>query len=207
LIALCAGAAAARSSIIRPYRLGGASAAPTHCVGEIVWINLAAYDVRLPFTGWVISGWGEPQRGEVVMCVLPGSNGRGIKRVLAVAGDTVEIRGDRLVVNGEVARYEPLDPGLFTYLLATNNLGDRFLVERLRGDSRVISCNGVGSSVSELGPVTVPDGHYFLAGDNRANSWDSRYPEFGPVPRSRILGRVIGSGHPVPEPLGYSARR
>jgi signal peptidase I len=121
--------------------------------------------------------------------------------VLAVGGEMVEFRRDRLLIDGEAASYQTLDPGRFAHLRVANSMGTRFLVEHLHGGSWAISCHRETSSVSDLGPITVPDGHFFLVGDNRASSWDSRYPEFGCVPRSRILGRVIGDGHPIPEPL------
>jgi len=196
---LCLGVLAARSSLVRPFRLGGGSAAPTHRVGDRVWVNLAAFDLRAPMAGWVIEGWGEPTRGDVVLCALPGRGGAGIKRVIAVGGETVEFRLDRLLVDGEAASYETLDPRRFAHLRVANSTGHRFLIEHLHGGSWTISCHREASTVSDFGPITVPEGHYFLVGDNRANSWDSRYPEFGCVPRSRILGRVIGNGHPIPE--------
>jgi signal peptidase I len=199
LCTLCLVVLAARSSLVRAYRLGGASAAPTLCVGDMVWVNLAAYDLRVPFTGWIVFRRAEPERGDLVLCALPGERAVGIKRVLGLGGDTVEFRDDRLVVNGREASYEEIEPSHFHDITTTNRLGDRFAIERIDGSGWVISYLTDGSTVSSTDLIIVPEYHYLLVGDNRANSWDSRFQGFGCVPRPQILGRVIGTGRPVPE--------
>jgi signal peptidase I len=163
-----------------------------------VWIDLAAYDLRVPFAGWIVFGRAEPARGDLVLCVLPDGRSLGIKRMLGEGGDTVEFRDDRLAVNGHQASYRTIDPGLFRDVSTANLLGDDFAIESIDGNAWMISRLEAGSIASSVEPITVPDGHYFVAGDNRASSWDSRFSEFGCVPRTRILGRVIGSGRPIP---------
>lgn len=187
---------AARSSLARAYRVEGASDAPTLCIGDRVWINLAAYDLRLPFTHWKLLNRGDPESGEMVLCHVPGKSGMTIKRVIAVGGDTVVMRDNRLFINGQGATYEPLDSRSFHDIPAVNKLGDRFDIERIGGINHMISYEAAGSSVSDSGPVTVPKDHYFVLGDNRDNSYDSRTAACGLVPRRAIMGRMIGSGRP-----------
>jgi signal peptidase I len=184
----------ARSSLVRMYRIGGASMAPTFCIDDGIWINLVAYDLRVPFTDWVVATTGTPKPGEMVLCALPGRRHRAVKRILAVSGDTVAIVDDRLVINHQVVRYRNVEPWKFSHLDNGNNLGDAFAVEDIGDTSHIITYHSAGSPVPVLRSITVPEESYFLTGDNRGNSWDSRYPEFGCVPRSCILGRVIGKG-------------
>ena len=184
----------ARSSIVRMYRIGGPSMAPTLCVGDGVWINLAAYDLRIPFTGRVAVTTGTPLPGEMVMCTVSGGRQEVVKRVLAAGGDSVEMIDGRLAVNGKILHHERLDPEAFRHLGTVNHLGDGFATETIGESEHTVTFYSSGSPTVFSSPVTVPDGHFFLIGDNRASSWDSRYPEFGCVPRTRILGRAIGEG-------------
>jgi len=189
-----------RSSIVRMYRMGAASMAPTLCVGDGVWVNLMAYDLRIPFTDWVALVTGDPEHGELVLCSLSGRKHHVVKRVLAVGGDTVAIVDDRLMINDIVVRQEVLDPEAFSRINEANHLGNLFAREFTADTSHIITYHSSGSPVPILRSITVPDDSYFLIGDNRGNSWDSRYPEFGCVPRSMILGRVIGEGREFGEP-------
>jgi signal peptidase I len=193
-LALAAALLVVRSSIVRMYRMGAASMAPTLCVGDGIWVNLVAYDLRIPFTDWAALSITDPAPGEIVLCSLSGRKHHVVKRVLAVGGDTVAIVDDRLIINDTGIRHEILDPGEFSRIDEGNNLGDLFAREFTADTSHIITYHSAGSPVPVLRSITVPDDSYFLIGDNRGNSWDSRYPEFGCVPRSRILGRVIGNG-------------
>jgi signal peptidase I len=181
------------------YRMGGGSAAPTLLMGDAVWINLAAYDLRLPFIGSVVLDWGKPQPGDLVLFELPGQRHQLIKRVLAVGGDTVQLRSDRLIVNDREANYRELAPDVLGTGIDGNRALDHCAIEELDGLRHMIFYPALSSSFSDFGPAVVPDGHFFLVGDNRSSSWDSRSPDFGFVPRSRILGRIIGAGRPIPD--------
>ena len=194
LLLLCTGGLAVRSSLVRMFRIVSPSMAPTLCVGDAVWVNLAAYDVRLPFTNRVAVTIGTPRPGELVMCTVPGGRHEIIKRVLAAGGDSVELIDGLLAVNGEVLIYETLDPEDFRQPGTVDHFGNSYAIETIGESEHAVTFYSSGSPTLLSEPVTVPDGHFFLIGDNRANSWDSRHPEFGCVPRSRILGRVIGQG-------------
>src|ERR1035437_9727729 len=134
---------------------------PTILVGDRVLVNKLAYDLKVPFTTWHIAEWSNPQRGDIVVFYSPKDGTRLVKRVIGLPGDTVELRNDQLVINGQPVDYTTLEPKI---------------PEQLSGPERT------------FGPVQVSDGHYFMMGDNRDNSFDSRY--FGTVDRGQIVGRA-----------------
>lgn len=116
----------------------------------------------------------EPQHNEIVVLSAPESEGLTIKRVVGLPGDTVEIQRGHIFVNGlEVA--PPYD------------IAPRWRI--LVGGTEVNAPSRFGDSHSSYGPITLADDHYFVLGDNRDNSIDSR--SFGPVPRNIIEGRVL----------------
>ena len=189
---------AARSSLIGVYRIAGACDAPTLLVGDRVWINKAAYDIRFPFGGWHLARRGDPQRGDLVLCRVRGKEELLVKRVVGVSGDVIELRDNRLSINGVQAAYEALNPAEFAEIAKRNRTGNCFAAERIAGAARRISYNSPGTALSDFGPFIVPDGQYFLLGDNRDNSYDSRDALCGCVPRDWILGRLIGGGRTGP---------
>src|SRR5438445_6448997 len=89
-----------RSSVAGVYRVAGPSDAPTLVWGERVVVNHAAYGLRVPLAGWRVIEWSSPGPGDMVLVKIPGSSSPAFKRVVAVAGDTVELRENRLIVNG-----------------------------------------------------------------------------------------------------------
>ncbi len=159
---------------------------PTLLEGDVVLVNRLAYDLKLPLTDLVIKPLGEPQRGDIVTFHSPADGTRLIKRLVALPGDTVEVRRGQLVVNGEPAQYsdlvavaEPVGAGIVVDAIrATERLGGRqHAVQRLPAFGG-----------REFGPAVVPPDHYFMLGDNRDNSADSRYIGF--VPRNLLIGRA-----------------
>jgi len=161
---------------------------PTILEGDLIYVNKLAYDLRVPLTLHRLARWSEPALGDIVVCLSPEDGVRLVKRVVAGPGDTVELRNNRLFLNGQPLAYgwgdpacaEQLPDGLATRsTVATETLGDAV--------HAVISVPGV-RAMRRFGPVTVPEGFYFVLGDNRDMSRDSRY--FGLVPRDSILGRA-----------------
>lgn len=145
----------------------GNSMYPTLHDREVMVVSKFHYGTSYLFNIPVTLG-GEPERFDVVICNYPNRDAKFVKRVVGLPGDTVEISGGYLYVNGK--KYE-----------------EKFLQARM---------------VSNYGPYTVPEGEYFLMGDNRNNSNDSRNDEVSSVPREMILGRVEGVlWHQIPATL------
>jgi signal peptidase I len=175
-------------SYVRAYRVGGPSDAPTYLLGELFFVNWAAYDIRLPYTDVSLIAHSDPERGDVVMYRVPGEEPWIFKRIVGCPGDVIEMRDNRLTINGAALEYERLDPAPYSQLAESNKLGSIIEIEAGNGPAHTISHDAAGGTYSSFGPVAVPEGHYFLIGDNRDNSRDSR--EYGPVPREYILGRL-----------------
>jgi signal peptidase I len=189
LLALALALGFVRTSIAGVFRVAGPSDAPTILLRQVVLVNLAAYDLRLPGLARPVARWNEPRRGEMVLFRVPQRESIGFKRVVAVPGDRVETAGHRLIVNGVEATYEPLLRSAFDSVPAENQLGDHVAVERVAGFAHAVSWRSAGGPVPDAGPVVVPEGHVFVLGDNRDMSFDSR--SFGPLARERVRGRLV----------------
>jgi signal peptidase I len=161
---------------------------PTILEGDRIFVNKLAYDLRLPFTFWRLAEWAAPKRGDIVVLLSPHDGRLLVKRVIGLPGDVVGLADNRLVVNGEHAAYGPPDPP------AAGALGDDrppsavLATETSGGRRHAVMVDPASPSRPSFGPVTVPPGRYLVMGDNRDNSFDSRW--FGFVDRERILGRA-----------------
>ncbi len=159
---------------------------PTILEGDRIFVNKLAYDLKIPFTGSAVASWGDPKRGDIVVFNSPEDGKRLVKRVIGLPGDTVELKNERLFVNGRQADYAPLDPAIGRQLPASGSY--IFAAESLDGRSHpMMVIPGVGTKRT-FGPVSVPAKSYFMMGDNRDQSYDSRF--FGFVDRDRIAGRA-----------------
>ena len=160
---------------------------PTILEGDVVLVNRLAYDLKVPLTDVSLARLGEPLRGDVVTFSSPTDGTRLIKRLVALPGDVVEMKDEVLSINGKTAQYEdlstlaePVAPGMNVQATRATESG----VGRTR---EVQFLQGVAARRS-FSPVVVPAGHYFMLGDNRDNSADSRYIGF--VPRELLIGRA-----------------
>jgi len=160
---------------------------PSLLEGDVVLVNRLAYDLKVPLSKLSLARLGEPQRGDIVVFFSPKDDTRLIKRLVALPGDTVEMRNGVLIVNGEAAQYsearqfqEPMDEG--------QTLPALRLHERLGARENQIQWLAGVPSLRSMPAYRVPEGHYWMMGDNRDNSADSRY--FGPVPRLLVVGRA-----------------
>lgn len=177
-----------RSSLADWNVVPSGSMEPTILVGDRVLVNKLAYDLKVPFTTWHIAEWSNPQRGDIVVFFSPKDGTRLVKRVIGLPGDTIELRNDQLVINGEPVDYTTLEPKIPEQLSDHERDHGVFATELLPVHSHaVMAINGV-PAMRTFGPVHVSDGRYFMMGDNRDNSFDSRY--FGTVPRDQIVGRA-----------------
>ncbi|MEM7350015.1 MAG: signal peptidase I [Acidobacteriota bacterium] len=158
---------------------------PTILEGDRIFINKVAYDLKFPFTTWRLAQWKDPAWGDVVVLRSPEDGKRLVKRVVGLPGDVLEIRGRILVRNGEPAVYRMLEvEGGMIYL--DMEPPPALYTEAFDGRKHPIMLRGNG--LHPPGPFIVPEGKFFVMGDNRNNSRDSRY--FGPVDRSAILGQA-----------------
>ncbi len=160
---------------------------PTLLEGDVVLVDRLAYDFKIPLTDISLARLADPQRGDVVTFHSPRDNTRLIKRLVALPGDIVEMRNDILYINNESAAYSDS-------IQVAERVGRGLAVsatratERVAGSSRTVQFLQHGGTQGTFGPVVVPAGHYFMLGDNRNNSVDSRFIGF--VPRHLIIGHA-----------------
>lgn len=160
---------------------------PTILEGDVVFVERVAYDWKLPLTDISLRRVGEPQRGDVVTFGSPRDGTRLIKRIVAVPGDTVELRADRLVLNGQPADYAPVEEVAEPLAPGVEVRGVR-AIEQWGGQRRVVQFLPEVRARRDFGPIVVPADQFFMMGDNRDNSEDSRF--IGLVPRRLIIGQA-----------------
>ena len=157
---------------------------PTIQEGDRVVVNKLAYDLKVPFTTIAIWKWDNPERGDIVVLFSPVDGTRLVKRVVAIPGDNVEMRDNQLLVNGNLAKQSPIA------IASTEDAGLAHVYdEDLYGRNHKVMLTPEIPAVRSFGPVTVPEGNYFVLGDNRDNSNDSRFIGF--IERRRIVGRAV----------------
>lgn len=161
---------------------------PNLLEGDVVFVNRLAYNLKVPLTDVVLARLGEPERGDIVTFSSPKDATRLVKRVIALPGDVVEMRNERLVINGQLAGLALTGTmpeqvgGSDTY---TNALR---LNETIGGKQRAILVMPQVAAMRNFGPVTIPPDQFMMLGDNRDNSADSRFIGF--VPRELLIGRA-----------------
>ncbi|MES2642177.1 MAG: signal peptidase I [Myxococcota bacterium] len=206
-----------RSILIEPFQIPSGSMVPTLAIGDFILVSKLSYGVRVPFTNVEIIPRGEPERGDIVVFIHPPTQNPDpwcpvkrvpswisggalpgpkepcdtdyIKRVVGLPGDTVEVRDDVVYVNG-VEQSRTFQAG-FSYTDQFCRSDDmRMFEETLDGKPHpVLQSTSYAQRMADWGPKTVPDGEYFMMGDNRDNSADSRV--WGFVPRDNIKGRAM----------------
>jgi signal peptidase I len=187
--ALLTAVVALAPSYVRAYTLAGSSDAPTLLLGDRVWVNLASYDVRFPYTDAVLFSRATPRPGDLVLVQWPGDRWPVFKRVVATGGDRVAMEAHHLILNGQPLTYAPHDESAFAAVPPANLLGSVFEVETIGGVEHLISFTpGTRDSFPE---VLVPEGQCYVLGDNRDPSQDSR--DRGPVPYPGVRGKVVSA--------------
>ncbi len=156
---------------------------PTIEEGDRVVVNKLAYDLKIPFTTVELFKWGDPHRGDIVVLFSPVDGTRLVKRVVGVPGDRIEMRDNQLFVNGRAAKWKEIGSQDDT------EQGSSVLVEEnLAGLTHQMMFTPQIPAVRSFGPLTVPTSRYFVMGDNRDNSNDSRF--IGLIDRRRIVGKA-----------------
>ncbi len=171
-----------RSFLYEPFQIPSGSMLPTLKIGDFILVNKFNYGLRLPVLGTKVFSVGDPQRGDVMVFKFPGNHKINyIKRVVGLPGDTISYRNKQLRVNGDLMSLKliaQLPPGSPRFQLLQEQLGDvnhRIYINLMPG--------------GRSGEWVVPQGHYFVMGDNRDNSNDSRF--WGTVPDKLVVGEAV----------------
>ena len=192
-----------RSFLFEPFKIPSGSMIPTLAIGDLILVNKFEYGIRLPVINKKIIDVGDPQRGDVMVFRYPVDPRLDyIKRVVGLPGDVVSYQNQQLRINGELVPTKPLgefyDEDSMRYVPEfSEQLGHathRILVDPKRpafygGDQKSFPFHENCSYSPEGVVCKVPPGHYFMMGDNRDNSQDSRF--WGFVPNENIVGRAF----------------
>ena len=177
-----------RLFVIEDYRIASNSMFPSLKTGQFIFVSKSAFNIKLPFSGYELIQFSTPQRSEILAFSLPDKNSiTYVKRIVAVAGDRVEIKAGDLFINGELAKYQELDSDK-SREIATS--GPSIRLEQLEG-GKPYKVQTEKEKLPNYGPVDIPPKHFFALGDNRVESVDSRF--WGPVPYSCLKGKVLAS--------------
>ena len=184
-----------RQLLAEAFRIPSGSMEPTLLVGDWLFVNKLRFGPHIPFTSYSLPGYATPKRGDVTVFISPPQDETIrispdevtptlVKRIVGVAGDTLLMRRGQLMVNGVVV------PSPNAFVLADS---DADQPQAIFGWQHQIETRGsrfgppiAAPSLHEWGPLVVPAGTFFMMGDNRDNSVDSRY--YGPVPRANLRG-------------------
>lgn len=177
-----------RSSLADWNDVPSGSMNPTIIEGDRIFVNKLAYDLKFPFTTWHLATWSNPQRGDIVVFYSPYDGMRLVKRVVGLPGDTIELRNEQLIINGKAVDYAPLSGEISGQLPDAEQQHSLFATEQLLTHPHAVMAIPAVPAKRTFGPVRVSAGHYFMMGDNRDNSFDSRY--YGAVGRDRIVGKA-----------------
>jgi signal peptidase I len=160
---------------------------PTILEGDRLLVNKHVFGLRLPWTLTRVTDGRDPQRGEIVVFDSPVDGVSLVKRVAGVPGDLIESDARGLIINGRRAEYAPGDAALVATLLKTTQSREPAVYRETAAlPEHDILRMPYPSPREHFGPARVPEGMYFMLGDNRDNSHDSRYIGF--VPRRNIVG-------------------
>lgn len=171
-----------RSFVFEPFRIPSGSMRPTLLQGDYIFVKKFSYGLRWPVIEQKFLETGSPERGDVVVFRLPSDPSVNyIKRVVGLPGDTIVYRDHQLYVNGQVMP-------LIRYPGTAGEDSGLIFIEELDGRRHEIRISRPGSRATER-TYTVSEGHYFMMGDNRDNSQDSRF--IGEIPESHLVGEAV----------------
>ena len=155
-----------RTFVVQAFKIPSGSMEPTLLIGDHILVNKFIYGIKLPVLRDTLVPIGKPKRNDVIVFIYPVDTSKDfIKRVIGLPGDKVEILGHRVSINGK-----PFD--------------DKYGFHA-SPETRITN----GDKETKFGPIVVPEGHYFVMGDNREHSYDSRF--WGFVPSKSIKGKAF----------------
>jgi signal peptidase I len=171
-----------RSFVIEPFQIPSSSMVPTLKVGDFILVNKWTYGIRLPVLRTKIIELNSPERGDVMVFFPPHEERYFIKRVIGLPGDEIHVLDGVLYINGDKMSQKVLDGEI----PAPRSV---VMTEDLYGLEHAMQKRILPTRLSQNFTAVVPQGHYFMMGDNRDNSSDSRV--WGPVPEQRIVGKAF----------------
>jgi signal peptidase I len=171
-----------RSFMIEPFQIPSKSMVPTLKVGDFILVSKWSYGLRLPVLRTKIFDVDSPKRGDVVVFFPPDEERYFIKRLVGLPGDKIQVINGKLYVNNAAM------PQTDT-IVDTGASRSQVMMEDLDGVEHLIQKRVPPTRMSQNFSTLVPQGHYFMMGDNRDNSSDSRV--WGPVPEERIVGKAF----------------
>ena len=160
---------------------------PTILEGDLVYVNKLAYDLKVPFTLQRLAEWDAPARGDIVVFFSPHDGMRLVKRVVALPGDTIELRNNVLLLNGEAMTYESVNAQAYAKEIYEDARAV-IAAEQGAGRSHLVMELPSRRALRTFDSITVPPGKYFMMGDSRDNSFDSRF--WGFAERRQIVGKA-----------------
>jgi signal peptidase I len=160
---------------------------PTILEGDLVFVNKLAYDLKVPFTLQRLAKWDNPARGDIVVFFSPHDGMRLVKRVVAAPGDTIELRNNVLLLNGKAMAYESVNTKAYAKEIYEDARAV-IAIEQGAGRSNLVMALPSRRAQRAFDSITVPPGKYFMMGDSRDNSFDSRF--WGFVERKQIVGKA-----------------
>lgn len=176
-----------RSFIVEPFRIPSGSMLPNLHIGDFILVNKFSYGIRLPVINKKVINISSPERGDVMVFRFPHDPSINfIKRVVGLPGDKIEFKDNRLQINGVPVPMEPKVEDDFQKVSENKYPGKRF-VETFGSNVHEIIVDP--EKRSKKTSYSVPEGQYFVMGDNRDHSNDSRY--WGFVPETNIIGRAF----------------